>query len=72
MMKSSFMKIVFDAWAILAYLQPRQGMNDTVAKHRVRLVPPFDKGGLGGILGCHDSITIKQNPPQPPFRKGGR
>ena len=35
-------------------------------------VPPFKKGGLGGISGCYDTATIKQNPPRPPFRKGGR
>ena len=43
-------------------------MNDSVAK---RQVPPFPKGGLGGISGYHDGATIKQNPPRPPFRKGG-
>ena len=34
--------------------------------------PPFEKGGLGGISGCHAGATITQNPPRPPFRKGGR
>ena len=45
---------------------------DTVEKHQARLVPPFFKGGLGGIWGYQASTTIKQNPPRPPFRKGGR
>ena len=50
----------------------RPAMNDTVAKLLARSVPPFLKGGLGGISGCHAGATITQNPPRPPFRKGGR
>ena len=46
-------------------------MDEATAEHEVRLVPPFPKGGLGGISGCHDSATIKQNPPRPPLGKGG-
>ena len=35
--------------------------------------PPFSKGDfLGGISVCHNGATITQNPPRPPFRKGGR
>ena len=47
---------------------PHPAMNDTVAKLQVRLVPPFVKGGLGGISVCHDHTKS----PRPPFRKGGR
>ena len=53
----------------------RRRMNNLVIKREARLVPPFFKGGLGGISVCHDlsqSATIKQNPPRPPFGKGGR
>ena len=35
---------------------------DTVAKLEVRLVPPFVKGGLGGISVCHDHT---KSPPTP-------
>ena len=43
-------------------------ISDPVAKRAVRLVPPFGKGGLGGISERH----AQENPPRPPFRKGGR
>ena len=46
---------------------PRPGMNDTVAKREVRLVPPFLKGGLGGIwVRC----AQEKSPPTPLFQRG--
>ena len=37
-------------------------IHDPVAKHEVRLVPPFEKGGLGGISECR---AQEKSPPTP-------
>ena len=50
-----------------SFLIFRQGMNDTVEKREVRLVPPFEKGGLGGISVCHDQA---KSPPPPLWERG--
>ncbi|TAN52578.1 MAG: SDR family NAD(P)-dependent oxidoreductase, partial [Methylococcaceae bacterium] len=34
-------------------------------------IPPFEKGGAGGICGTGDCREISEIPPSPPFTKGG-
>ena len=42
---------------------PRLRIYDSAAKRALRPVPPFEKGGLGGISERH----AQENPPRPPL-----